>query len=168
MCWKLKAMYGARDAAQTSEWEYTEMMVEAGPTQGSYSARVFYHGETDIRAVVHGDDLSALSSRRSLDRLREVIQQRPGVTCKGSLESRRLRAARNLYSIVTVASGVLEHEVDQRQGEILMKDVGRDGRRERGSCHPLEQRRRGARVERRREGEKVHSGGGERKLLGPG
>ncbi len=35
-----KAMYGARDAAQNRELEYTEMMVEAGLTHG-YSACAF-------------------------------------------------------------------------------------------------------------------------------
>ncbi len=44
ICGKLqKAMYGTRDAAQDWELERTEIMVEAGLTQGSYSACVFYH-----------------------------------------------------------------------------------------------------------------------------
>ena len=47
-----KAMYGTRDAAQNWELEYSEMMTEAGFTQGSHRACVFYHKEKDVRAVV--------------------------------------------------------------------------------------------------------------------
>ncbi len=45
-CSKLKnAMYGTRDASQNWQLEYTEMMAEAGFTQGSYSACMFYPKE---------------------------------------------------------------------------------------------------------------------------
>ncbi len=55
-CGLLKTMYGTRDAAQYWEIECTEMMVDAGFRQGSYSACVFYHGQKNFRAIVQGDD----------------------------------------------------------------------------------------------------------------
>ena len=59
MCGLLKrAMYGTRDAAQNWEAEYTEMLQEAGFSQGKYSACVFYHEKRKIRVVVHGDDVT--------------------------------------------------------------------------------------------------------------
>ncbi len=62
-----KAMYGTRDAAQNWEFEYTEMMTEAGFKQGSYSKCVFYHEQKNIREVVHGEDFTALGPCNSLD-----------------------------------------------------------------------------------------------------
>ncbi len=43
-----KAMYVTRDAAQSWELEYTEMMTEAGFRQGSCSACVFYHEQKNV------------------------------------------------------------------------------------------------------------------------
>ncbi len=43
MCW-------TRDASQSLELDYSEMMIEAGFTQGSYSTRVFYHKEKFVRS----------------------------------------------------------------------------------------------------------------------
>ncbi len=64
-CGKLsKAMYGSRDAALNSELENTELMVEAGFAQGSYSVCAFYHKEKDIRVVVHCDDFTVPGSRK--------------------------------------------------------------------------------------------------------
>ncbi len=63
-----KAMCGTRGAAQNWELQYTEMMVKAGSTQGSYSARVFYHKEKCTRAVVHGDDFTVLGFKSRLQR----------------------------------------------------------------------------------------------------
>ncbi len=44
-----RAVYGARDAPQNWELEYTEMMTEAGFKQDSYSACVSYHEEKNVR-----------------------------------------------------------------------------------------------------------------------
>ena len=48
------------------------------------------------------------------------------VKFKGRLERRRPGAMRILNRAVTMASGVLEYEADQKHAEILMKDVGID------------------------------------------
>ena len=71
-----KAMYGTRDAAQNWETEYTEMLQEAGFSQGKYSACVFYHEKRKIRVVVHGDDFTVLGESKGLDWFREAAQKR--------------------------------------------------------------------------------------------
>ncbi len=48
------------------------------------------------------------------------------VKFKGRLERRRPGAVGILKRIVTVASGGLENEADQRHAQILMKDMGVD------------------------------------------
>ncbi len=55
-----KATHGTRDEAHNSELEYTEMMMEAGLRQGSFSACVFYHEQKNVRVVAHGDDFTVL------------------------------------------------------------------------------------------------------------
>ncbi len=84
-----KAMNGARDAAHNLELEYTELMVEAGFSQGSYRACVFYHKEKNVRAAGHGDDFGVLRSIFDLDWLREVIQRRMEVKYKSAEKKAR-------------------------------------------------------------------------------
>ncbi len=55
-----KATRGTRDAAQSWELEYTEMMTEAGFRQRSFSACVLYREQNNARVVAHGDDLPVL------------------------------------------------------------------------------------------------------------
>ncbi len=80
-----------------------------------------------IRVVVHGDDFTALGSKSSLDWLREVIQHRMEVKFKGRLERRRPGAVRILSRIVTVASGGLEYEADERHAAIITSGSNGEG-----------------------------------------
>ena len=80
------------------------MMRQVGFTQGSYSACVFYRKDSDIRAVVHGDDFTVLGPRSGLYWFREVSQRRMEVKFKARLERRRPEAVRILNRIVTVTS----------------------------------------------------------------
>ncbi len=57
MCGLLKeAMYGATDAAQNWELEFTDTRTEAGFKQGVYSACALYRKEKNVRALARGDD----------------------------------------------------------------------------------------------------------------
>ncbi len=68
MCGKLgKAMYGTRDAAQSWEVDYAEMMKEAKFKQGAYSMCVFCREERNIRAAIHGDDFTVNGRSAHLD-----------------------------------------------------------------------------------------------------
>ncbi len=104
ICGKLKkAMYGTRDAAPSWELRYTETTVEAGLTQGSYSSRV----------VRQGEEYSG-GCARSLTLWVSCIYAK----FKSRLQRRRLGSVRILSRIVTVASGGVEYEADQRHAEI--------------------------------------------------
>ena len=70
MCGLLgKSMYGNRDAAQNRGQSYVTFMVDVGFFKGITSQCCFYHNETNIKCVVHGDDFSLLGSRKELARL---------------------------------------------------------------------------------------------------
>ncbi len=66
-------MYGTRDASQNWEMERTDMLLEAGFRQGSYSSCVFYHEQKNVRLVMHGDEFTELGPIKSLDWLRGVV-----------------------------------------------------------------------------------------------
>ncbi len=107
------------------EMEYTEMMVEAGFKQGSYSACVFYREEKNDGVVARGGDFTTLGPK-SLDWFREVVQQRMEVQFKGRPERSKPGAVRILSRIATVTGNGLEHESGQRHAEILMRHMGID------------------------------------------
>ena len=115
-----------RDAAQNWELERAEMMTEAGFGQGSFSARVFYREQKNVRVVARGDDFTVLGPSKSLDWFRGVVQQRMEVKFKGRLERGKPGAVRILNRIVTVTENGLEYEADQRRAEILMREKGVD------------------------------------------
>ncbi len=95
-----KATDVTRDAAQNWELEYTEKMAEAEFKQGEHSACVFYHGERNIRAVVHGDDFALLGRSKIWDCLRNAIEKRIEVKLKERLSREREGAARVLSRVV--------------------------------------------------------------------
>ncbi len=70
-----KAMRATRDAAQNWEMECTEMIVEAGVKQGSYSARVFYRKDKSVRVIHHGDDFAVPGPSKSLGWFGGVAQE---------------------------------------------------------------------------------------------
>ncbi len=121
-----KAMYSARDAAQSWGLEHAGVMTEAGFKQGMYSAHVFYRKEKNLRAIVHGEHFTVLGPSKSLRWLRGVVRERLGVKFKYRLERGKPGAARILTWIMTEALNGPEHEADQRHAGILMRDVGSD------------------------------------------
>ncbi len=62
-----KEIHGARDTSQNRELVDSEMKVEAGFAQGSYSPCVFYREDKDGRAGVRGGGFTVLGSRGGLD-----------------------------------------------------------------------------------------------------
>ena len=64
-----------------------------------------------------------LGPNKSLGWLRGVAQQHVEVKFKGRLERGKSGAVRILNRIAAVTDQGLEHKVDRRHGEILMKDT---------------------------------------------
>ncbi len=102
------------------------MMLEVGFRQGSYSACVFYHEQKNVRVLVRESDFTVLGPSKSLNWFRGVVQQRMEVKLKGRLETGKPGAVRILNRIVIVTENGFEYEADQRQAEILMRDMGID------------------------------------------
>ncbi len=84
---------------------------------------MFYREQKNVRVVVHGDDFAIPEAIKSLDWFRGVVQQRMEVKFKSRLGRNKLRSATILNRIVTVTDQGLEYEADQRNAELLMKDV---------------------------------------------
>ena len=64
---------------------------------------MLYREKKNIRAVVHGDDFTALGSRAVLDWFREVTQRRTEVKFKARLERIKPGAVRIVSRVATVA-----------------------------------------------------------------
>ncbi len=118
-----KGTFGAHDAAEKWAMQHTAMMVDAGLRQGVYSACVFYREQKNTRVVAHGDNIAILGASESLNGLRGVDQQRMEVKFKNRLERNKPGSVRILNRIATVTDHRLEHEVDRRHAEILVKDT---------------------------------------------
>ncbi len=111
MCGKLgKVMYGTRDAAKNWEVAYTEMMKEAKVKQGACSACVFYHEERNVRAVVHGGDVTVLGRSSDSDWLRKAFEKKMEVKCKERLVRGREGAVRVLNRVVSSTKDGIEYE----------------------------------------------------------
>ena len=51
-------LYGMRKAASGWEDDYARRLVEDGFRRGRAASTIFYHPKTQVRVVVHGDDLT--------------------------------------------------------------------------------------------------------------
>jgi hypothetical protein len=81
----LKSMYGTRDAAQNWEEAYTSVMSKSGFQRGIASPCLFYHRQLNLRAVIHGDDLTLLGHEKELNKFREAIKASFEVKFRGRL-----------------------------------------------------------------------------------
>ena len=80
-----KSMYGTRDAAQNWEYEYVEFMTQLGFRRGNFSPSAVFHGERQLRVVVHGDDFTILGDELELDWRRRAISGRYEVKFRGRI-----------------------------------------------------------------------------------
>ena len=62
-----KPLYGARDAAQNWEVEYSRFMESIGFTRGTSTPCSFHNQEKELRVVVHGDDFTVLGWEHQLN-----------------------------------------------------------------------------------------------------
>ena len=70
MCAKLhKSLYGTRDAALNWAQAYSEVLEKMGFKKGQSSPRSFFHEESQIRTVVHGDDFLSEGPDASLRKI---------------------------------------------------------------------------------------------------
>ena len=79
-------------------------MNEMGFDTGKASPWVFHHKESDIRAVVHGDDFALLGSRKQLDWFKGRVESKFEIKYKGRFENREkdINSVRILNRIVTL------------------------------------------------------------------
>ena len=127
MCGLLnKALYGTRDAAQNWEYEYVDFMTQLGFRRGKFSPCAFYHEEKQLRVVVHGDDFTILGEELELDWFRRAISERYEVKFRGRIgpEESDDKSIRILNRVITGNDDGISYEADQRNAEIIVKQLG--------------------------------------------
>ena len=130
-CGKLnKSMYGTRDAAQNWEFAYVEFMEEIGFKRGVGSPCVFWNADQELRAVIHGDDVTVLGHPEQLDWFRSSIQDRFEVKFRGRLGPgiKDDKSIRILNRVVEWTDQGIKYEADQRHAEIIIKQLGLNDR----------------------------------------
>ena len=58
--------YGCRDAATNWQEEVAKEMVSWVFSRGRYNPCLYYHKETQLKCLVHGDDFVSVGSRKSV------------------------------------------------------------------------------------------------------
>lgn len=127
MCARLnKSLCGTRDAPQDWEWTCTQFMESIGFTPGLGSTCVFYHGERDIRCIIHGDDFTILGSEEQLNWFREHMQGKFLMKVKARLGPNTAddKEVRILNRVITWTDQGILYEADQRHTDLILKDLG--------------------------------------------
>ena len=121
-------MYGARDAAQNWQEEFSSMLESIGFKAGRSSPCIFYHENKDIRTFVHGDDYVSAGSSEDLDWLRKRLEEKYAIKTEvlgdGKGETREIRV---LNRIIRWETDGISYEPDPRHAEIIAKEMGVDG-----------------------------------------
>ncbi len=85
---------------------------------------MFYHEERNIRAAVHGDDFTVSGKSEDFDWLRNVVEKKMEVKHTERLIRGHEGVVRLLNRVVSSTREGFYNEADQRQAEIIMRDVG--------------------------------------------
>ena len=121
----IMSMYGTRDAALNWSSEYTETLVAGGFEQGRANPCLFWHPETDVAIMVHGDDFVAVGDEKHLAKTRETLESKyklkvevlgSGPGCRDEI--------RVLNKILRHTDEGLELEADPRHAEIVVRELG--------------------------------------------
>jgi len=125
----IKAMYGAREAAQNLECESVEFMEGIGFRRGNPAPRTFWHEGRGLRAVIHGDDFTLLVNELVLDWFREKIRERFEVKVRGRLGpgNQDDKSMRILSRILSWDQDGIKYEADQRHTEIIIRQLRLEG-----------------------------------------
>merc|ERR1712051_420417 len=102
-------------------------MTKVGYVQGRYNASVYYNPATEVKVIVHGDDVVAVGDREKVKELKQQIAHR--FTVKDKVVGMRtdlgeVTETRILNRIIRVNSEGWEYEADQRHADMVIKELG--------------------------------------------
>ena len=70
------SLYGTRDAATNWQEEVAKEIISSDFSRGRYNPCLYYHKETGLKCLVHGDDFVSVGSRKSVVRFRQKLVKR--------------------------------------------------------------------------------------------
>ena len=98
-------------------------MLKEGFLAGTSNPCIFYNEIKDIRVVVHGDDFTILAKEGRLNEFKMAMESRFEIKLKARLKDIG-DSVRILNRVVTVTDEGIEYEADQRQSEIIVRELG--------------------------------------------
>ena len=78
-------MYGTRDAGKLWEDAYTMVLEAMGFRTGVSNPCIFYHAESELMVVAHGDDFTTLGLDEYIDWFEGKLQESFEIKIKGRL-----------------------------------------------------------------------------------
>jgi len=134
------SLYGTRDAAMNWQEEVAKEMARWGFRRGQYNPCVYWHPQTKLMVMVHGDDFMSVGTRAAAKDFRaklegrfeiktKVVGSKGGVptACRGTStpeDPEEVSEARVLNRIVRCLKDGWEIEADQRHVDIIVRDFG--------------------------------------------
>ena len=134
------SLYGTRDAAMNWQEEVAKEMSRWGFKRGKYNPCVYWHPQTKLMVMVHGDDFMSVGTRAAAKAFKQKLEGRfeiktqvvgsrggvpiasRGTTTPEDLEE--VSEARVLNRIVRCRPDGWEIEADQRHVDIIVRDIG--------------------------------------------
>lgn len=122
------SLYGTRSAARNWSQEYTEGMNTNEFETGEACPCNFYQEEKDLRANIHGDDLTILGEEEDVLWIETQLKKRWTMTRKALLgpEPHHDKAVHDLNRVITWTEEGIELEPDQRHIDLTVAETGMD------------------------------------------
>jgi len=125
------SLYGTRDTAVNFQKEVKELMTKTRYVQGRYNPCTYWHGERDLKTLVHGDDFVTEGSGEEAAWLRARMEERFDIKTKtigtGKEETKEERI---LNRVIRITKDGWEHKPDQRHAELIVCGLGLEDAKE--------------------------------------
>ena len=124
-----RCMYGTRDTGSICEDTYASAIKRIGFKRGRASPCCFFDPVSQIRLVVHGDDFTAVGTRKALDKYEKQLQAIFDLIIRGRLshELGTQKEIRLLNQIITINKDGVYYVADPRHAELMIQTLGLHG-----------------------------------------
>ena len=135
------SLYWTRDAAMNWQEEVAREMKKWGFKRGRYNPCLYWHPQSGLMTLVHGDDFVSVGRKDATDQVKKMLEARfeiktqiigaPGseggacASCvPGGLTGQRVQEGRVINRVVGWTAEGWEMEPDQRHVDPFIKDLG--------------------------------------------
>ena len=124
-----RCMYGTRDAGSIWEETYASALEQIGFKRGRASPSCFKHPTLGMSFVVHGDDFTAIGTKKNLDHYEAELNNKFDLKVRSRLsnEEGTDKEIRLLNKIIRIKEDGAYYEADPRHAELIIQSLGVQG-----------------------------------------